>query len=416
MKTVEQIVREWKLCSEGSGSKGWDKPLDRDLDRFLIAVGPGTPSTVVKDLAETLSRHREGAVPAATPANLKAALEKFKGLLKAAWKKIYGTDATDAELRAIVDLVVVARFDFQTTDLELGAQILGGSLADPNTARAAFLTLSRICEDRMHTRTGFDMHQIRRVLERKGVVMLAPPDYRKGQENLENYSKRIEARLARFSELRIDDATSIPIPRTVADVAVAAAMAGPLLIVGEPGAGKTGVIYTVGQALKGAGYPVLTLAVDDDGSIDLQTEIGINHPIRDVLEHWPGTVPAYLFIDGLDAARGGPAEAVYRRLITAALELPDRRWRVVASVRTFDLKAGQQLKPLFKGEPPEPDYREAGPDLDQVRHIVIKRWTEAEFDLLLSAAPSCVLPSKPPGRNCGTWPLSRSTRSFSPIS
>jgi len=27
VKTVEQIVRQWKLCSAGDGSKGWNKPL-----------------------------------------------------------------------------------------------------------------------------------------------------------------------------------------------------------------------------------------------------------------------------------------------------------------------------------------------------------------------------------------------------
>ena len=147
--------------------------------------------------------------------------------------------------------------------------------------------------------------------------------------------------------------TKIPIPRTVEQVATNAAAQGSLLIVGEPGAGKSGVNYNVANKLEAAGHPVLMLAVDDAASINLQSEIGLQHPIRDVLEHWHGTTPAYLLIDGLDAARGGPAEAIYRRLITETLELPDERWRVVATVRTFDLKAGQQLKPLFQGAPPD---------------------------------------------------------------
>jgi hypothetical protein len=387
VKTVEQIVRQWKLCLEGDGSKGWNEPLDKNRDRFVIAVGPGTPETVAADLSEALSRRREGSVPAATPAKLKAALEKFSGLLKAAWRKLYGGEPTESELGQILDLVVVARLDFQAADLELGAQILSTSLADPDTARSAFMTLAGICEQRMRTRTGFDMHQIRRVLERKGVVMLAPPDYRKDQDSLRKYSDHSRSRLTRFSELKIDKATSIPIPRAVAQAATTAAATGSLLIVGEPGAGKTGVIYNVAKVLEVSGNPLLMLAVDDAGSINLQSEIGLEHPIRDVLERWPGTEPAYLLIDGLDAARGGPAEAIYKRLITEILELPDQRWRVIASVRTFDLKAGQQLKPLFNGSPPDPDHREEGADLDQVRHILVKRWTEPEFELLLKSAP-----------------------------
>ena len=387
VKTVEQIVRQWKLCSQGDGSKRWNRPLDKDKDRFVIAVGPGTPKTVASDLSEALSRRREGSVPATTPANLKSALAKFSRLLKAAWKKFYGMEATESEIGQILDHVVVARFDFQATDLELGAQILSTSLADTSTSRAAFMTLAGICEQRMRTRTGFDMHQIRRVLERKGVVMLAPPDYRKDQESLKRYSDRIRLRLARFSELKIDDGTKIPIPRTVEQIATNAAAQGSLLIVGEPGAGKSGVNYNVANKLEAAGHPVLMLAVDDAASINLQSEIGLQHPIRDVLEHWLGTTPAYLLIDGLDAARGGPAEAIYKRLITETLELPDERWRVVATIRTFDLKAGQQLKPLFQGTPPDAEHREAGVDFDQVRHVLIKRWTDFEFETLLEAAP-----------------------------
>jgi signal recognition particle GTPase len=156
------------------------------------------------------------------------------------------------------------------------------------------MTVSGICQERMRTRTGFNMQQIRRALEQKGVVLLAPPSYRNDQEKIRKYSDKIRKRLARFSELKVDDATSIPIPRPVALAAASAAAAGSLLIVGEPGAGKTGVIYNVAKELEASGNSPLMLAVDDAGSINLQTEIGVEHPIRDVLEHWPGTDPAYL--------------------------------------------------------------------------------------------------------------------------
>lgn len=96
--------------------------MDKDKDRFVIAVGPGTPQTVASDLSEALSRRREGSGPATTPANLKAALAKFSRLLKAAWKKFYGVEPTDGEIGQILDKVVVARFDFQAADLELGAR------------------------------------------------------------------------------------------------------------------------------------------------------------------------------------------------------------------------------------------------------------------------------------------------------
>jgi hypothetical protein len=58
MKTVGQIVRQWKLCAEGDGSRGWNTHLDKDADRFVIAVGPETPATVAADLSQALSGGR----------------------------------------------------------------------------------------------------------------------------------------------------------------------------------------------------------------------------------------------------------------------------------------------------------------------------------------------------------------------
>jgi hypothetical protein len=57
-KTAGQIVRQWRACLEGNGSLGWNRPLVRGRDLFLIAVGPGAAGTVTNDLALALSRRR----------------------------------------------------------------------------------------------------------------------------------------------------------------------------------------------------------------------------------------------------------------------------------------------------------------------------------------------------------------------
>jgi hypothetical protein len=119
----------------------------------------------------------------------------------------------------------------------------------------------------------------------------------------------------------------------------------------------------------------------------LQSQIGLEHPFRKVLENWPGTSPAYLLIDGLDEARGGPAEPVYRALIADVLALPEKRWIVIASARTFDLRVGVQFRSLFKGPPPSDADREPGEIFDRVRHVVVRRWTSSEFERILDAVP-----------------------------
>ena len=45
-KTAEQVVRQWRACACGDGSLGWNRPLTRGRDLFLIAVGPGAAGTV----------------------------------------------------------------------------------------------------------------------------------------------------------------------------------------------------------------------------------------------------------------------------------------------------------------------------------------------------------------------------------
>lgn len=46
MKTLDQFIRQWRLCAEGKNTKGWDYPLNKDRDRFVIAVSPETPNIV----------------------------------------------------------------------------------------------------------------------------------------------------------------------------------------------------------------------------------------------------------------------------------------------------------------------------------------------------------------------------------
>jgi hypothetical protein len=385
-KTVEQFVRQWRLCGEAKRTYGWDYPLDKNRDRFVIAVGPETPGTVANHLAKALLRRREGAKPSTTPQAQKDALSDFTAFVKAAWKKIYKTTATKRDIDDILDLIVALKLDFQGADLEMGREILRGSLVQSRTVKSSFQVLAKKCEDRMVRRTGFTILQIRRVLERDGIRLLAPEDYRKDIAAIQKKSVEAQANLSVSTMLEIDDGRFIPIPREVVKVAKAAAVEGSFLIVGEPGAGKTGVLTDLAKQLASDGHEVVVLSVDKSGSGGLKDDLGLSHSMRDVLQNWPGTSRAYLLIDGLDAARGGPAETDYRNLIADTLGLPDNRWQVIASVRSFDLRSGQQYRSLFKGSPPDAAFAVSGTDLADVRHVEVREWSVPEFEELLSKA------------------------------
>jgi hypothetical protein len=387
VKTIDQFVRQWRLCSEGKKTKGWDSPLNKDRDRFVIAVSPESPNTVAIHLAKALSRRRESGSSQTTPKAQKDALDDFTVMLKAAWKGIYKTAATKRQIADILDLAVVLKFDFDGADFGFGEQLLKSELVQKRIARSAFTTLAHECEERMKRRTGFSVREIRRVLEQNGVKLLAPEDYRQDIATLQKRNQRLQETLSVSTTLDVGETAPIPIPRSVLDVALSAAKEGSFLVVGEPGAGKTGVLVGLANQLQSDGREVLLLKVSPSGLTGLKSDLGLSHPLRDILENWPGTASAYLLIDGLDEARGGPALTEYRDLIADTFALPDKRWTVVASVRSFDLRAGVEFKSLFKGTPPNPNYAAAGTDLANVRQIEVREWSDTEFEELLTKAP-----------------------------
>ncbi|MCP4675776.1 MAG: ATP-binding protein, partial [Deltaproteobacteria bacterium] len=80
-----------------------------------------------------------------------------------------------------------------------------------------------------------------------------------------------------------------------------------LLVVGEPGSGKSGVLYKLAKELKeneGDKRDVVFLAVDRIAAENLEglrNELGLKHNLRDVLKNWPGVKPGFLIIDALAA-------------------------------------------------------------------------------------------------------------------
>jgi len=387
VKTVDQFIRQWRLCSEGKNTRGWDYPLDKNHDRFVIAVGPEAPDRVGAHLAKALLRRREGASPHTTPKNQRDALADFTALIKASWKRMYGTAPTKQNIDAILDLAVVLRFDFDGADFAWGELLLKNNVVEKKSARAAFIMLAHECEERMKRRTSFTIREIRRILEQNGIELLAPEDYRKEVDALKKKSLQVRDSLSASTTLDVGDGDPIPIPREVLSIAKAAAEGGSFLLVGEPGSGKTGVLTELAHQLESEGREVLLLKVSASGLAGLKSDLDLSHPIRDVLENWPGVAPACLFIDGLDEARGGPADAEYRSLIADVLGFSDHRWKLVASVRSFDLRAGQQYKSLFKGTPPNAEFAASGTDLANVRQIEVRPWSDSEFDVLMAKAP-----------------------------
>ncbi|MCS0495309.1 hypothetical protein NVS89_09380 [Ancylobacter sp. MQZ15Z-1] len=384
-KTADEIVRLWQICESDSPSYGWDRPLDPARDRIVVAVGAAASSSVREALAGALAAVR---APSAAPLTQIAyeALDALRNLLTLAWSRVTGSSPSTGQVEAILRLVWVVEFDLPGGAQSAAIEALRGTLQNPETASATWSAIQSQCAVLMSARRGTDEFDLKRRLG-VSVAFLAPPDFREDVRVVRQRSDEVRDDLARFEETRVHGA-SIQVPRACTDAVVAAARDGSLVIVGDPGAGKSGVINSAAAALRAEGHDVIELAVDRlpvDSLGELRTQLGLEHSFREVLANWPGAQTGYLFIDALDATRGGQSEAVFRAVIAEVLGMSDRRWHVIASIRTFDLMLGEQFRRLFAGAPPSPQF--ASPSFGRVRHIQIPEWSDTEFAELLRQAP-----------------------------
>ena len=396
-KTVAQFVRHWIACRDGDGSRGWNRPLDSTRDRLVLAVSPDVPRSIQIDLPAALRRKAQPSISVFTAAEQRA-LTVFESCVAQAWRSVT-TEAFDPELlNHLAGLVMVFVFDQRSAGRTLVQEILARSLPDGADATAALNALETVCGQMMAQRGGADLAGLRQALMTRGVNLDTAPRYQRDIMTLREHTRSVIDTLHRHEAIEIASGEHASVVRECQEVVKAAALEESLLIIGEPGAGKSGVLNALTRHLLAQGNDVLELAVDQHSVETLEgltRELGLEHGLLKVLEAWDGTGPAWLVIDALDATRGGKGEGVFRSLITQVLEQRGR-WRVVASIRTFDLRMGQQFRSLFAGVPPSPDLTES--EFSNVRHISIPPWSESELQQLFDQAPtlSAALANAPP--------------------
>jgi hypothetical protein len=312
----------------------------------------------------------------------------LKKLLKAAWRKIHGKPAKAADIEKLLPFIAVLRLDVGGPDRITAVEVLAHVTERQTHAASAFHVLEGACQTLMVGRLGTNAGLLRASLAHAGISLKAAPSFQDDVATLKKYSDTIASALKDFEVIEVDG-KAVSVTRESSAAVCDAAKADSLLIIGDPGAGKSAVVNAAAAMLKAAKFDVIQLAVDRlqvDTSDGLRSAVGLTHPLLTVLENWPGINPAFLFIDALDATRGGSGEAVFRNLISEVTALPAKRWRVVASIRSFDLRLGEQFRELFEGAPADITFSD--PAFSNVRHISVPRWSPTELATLLKKAPS----------------------------
>lgn len=320
----------------------------------------------------------------------RGALSALEKIATSAWSEQCGRSPDGVDLADLARLFRISRFsmDEGANDWREASRLLGRHLfGDEAAGDAPLRDLVGIMRDLIGSGAPADRSGLLRSLRRLGHNDVGSPCFETDLAALQAVTDRELERLAVHGLLPLCE--GIPITRQSDGPLLAAMRSGSLLVVGDPGAGKTGALVRAAAALVDAGETVVFLSVDRFPGVaiaaDLVSELGLTHPLVDTLAAMPGAGRKILIIDALDAARGGSSEAVFAALIENVRERLADEWIVVASIRTFDLKNGCRFRSAFAGTPAEDDYVEPG--LTAVRHFLVPRLSDADLAMAGAASP-----------------------------
>lgn len=384
-KTISQLVRVM-IDARDAGAT-----VDTAKVRAVLAVAASAPRTL--DTLEQGCRAFDlGGNWATTKAGRSSAereaLDLFETHARRAWAMLSATPPTDDDLAMMARLFRVVRFSMNEgeNDWREASRLIGGRLYGSEAAGDAPLhDLKSIIRGMIGSGAPADRAGLLRELRRLGHNDVGAADY---SVDLGRLSAATDAELARLSgHTRLPIAGGIPIARASDGPLSTAVGIGSLIVSGEPGAGKTGALVALAQERRAAGDTVVFLSVDRFPGVaiaaNLQSELGLEHPLVEVLDAAPGSGAKILIIDALDAARGGPAEGVFAQLIET-LGASETDWTVIASIRTFDLRNGRRFRDAMPGSPPDPAFAEPG--LGNVRHFQVPRLADEDLDAAGAAA------------------------------
>ncbi len=396
---LDQVVRQ--IAGSGSGNGGkrpWSRPLDPAKDRLVLVTSSDSSQEIRESLRNLLIRvtnlapHQpldDGAVNNHERRALRVAVSH----VERSWQAAAGVPAIDEDVRLALSLFFVEILDVETDQVherEAKRTLDEVVLEDRTQAGVAWSNTIVACTEMAQARSGLDRSSLQKKLQDAGIALRALPSYRRDIDRLRKHTEQTIRLLADLSQIRIDG-KAVHIERSVISELRDSAEKASHIIVGVPGAGKSGALHDLAQALTQSGADVVCLATDrlEIASLyALRSEIGLDHDIADVLRNWHGSQPAYLLIDALDAARGDHADAAMLSLIRQISE-PGGRWKVVASIRKFDLRYSHDLQHIFRvNAAASLSSAFLDPEFSLVRHVNVPIFSIEEMAAFHSSAPA----------------------------
>lgn len=201
--------------------------------------------------------------------------------------------------------------------------------------------------------------------------------YRKDIENLVTLTRGVASDLDERSKLRIGK-SEITLTRRCVQELRRQIEDRSLVVVGDPGVGKSGALRDVVASLLQEGRDTVFLSaerIDAKTPAQLRQQLGLQHELDEILANWEGNVPAFLIFDALDALKSKQAVHTLLSVLDRIVRMRGR-WRVIVSIRTLDLHRNQELRHTFAGEPPSARYQ--NDEFANVCHLNIPEFSEEE--------------------------------------
>jgi len=397
MKPVlSQAIQQYLVPDQGtSGGKfPWRRILEPDRDRLMLLTSTESPENVTKHLSACLARIGPEARPQILPTvpqneQEARAFDEFQVLTLAAWKELMGVEPPLEKVVRFYALFRIGSLDVNPgeADEQHGQSFLANTiLSNPQDSSKAWSGLVNAMGAASESRHSLSRRELRRTLIDAGFELASSPNYLQDIHALREYTRLTLESLDHLATLSVRG-RPVRIQRPVTSFLRDEAMQHSLVVVGEPGAGKSGVLHELGSVLRNDHRDVVFLAADRLEE-SLKTELGLQHDLADVLENWSGRDPGLLIIDALDAARGSKALVVLQDLIRRVVGAVGSRWRVVASIRVFDLRYSQELRSIFHRP-----LDETSPNSFQdssfwdLRHVQVPRFSAMELKDIREQAP-----------------------------
>jgi hypothetical protein len=374
----DQVVRQFLVGIPAGEAR---RPIEAGRDLLIICTDGAGSARVTRDLArvvERLATYSEdlSLEDVATNENERDVLKALRHHLGVAFLAHSDNAPTRRQIRELATVLRVVGFDLDETrpDRQSAEERLRSLLEDPQQVAGAWKDLVDFGQKLRETRRWGDRQAWRNALATGGHPLGLDHLFVRDVQRLREVTTAVLRAGDPDLVITAPDAT-VSVRREVADQL--AAIEDGFALIGAAGAGKS--VLTVGLAsariANGEDVVYLRAEILRDSLSATSSELDLQHTIDRVLQGWGGSRPATLVIDGIDATRGSEASDWLPAL---GRSLQGTRWRIVSSVRSFDLRHSPRWQEMFPGTPLDPAHADAGFPL--VRHTLVGDLTDGEIE------------------------------------